>query len=939
MVESIKLTVASFASPVSIRVTLPDATSQVRAISVGVQGPPGTTNHSRLTNLDQDDHPQYLTEGRGDARYDPLGAAASVAATAAGDLADHVADADPHPQYLTSAEASAAYDPLGAAATAQTAAEATAASELLSHAGEANPHPVYLTQTEADALYDATGAAATAQTAAETTAQTALDAHTAALDPHPQYLTPTEGDAAYDASGAAADAIATHEGATDPHPQYLSQSEGDARYDAAGSASAAETAAADALAAHEAAANPHPVYLTQTEGDARYDLDGSADAAQAAAESTAATALAAHVAASDPHPGYTTAAELAAAIAGLSGGGSGSPGISVSADGVVVSTLSAGLDFDANHFALSVNSDGTVDVDVKTDLFDAAGAASAAVAAHEAASDPHPTYLKQAEGDALYDALGAAATAKTGAEATAAAALAAHVAASDPHPTYLTQTEGDARYDLAGAAAAIPLGIDIEQNASVVKYGARSLDFNASQFLITENSDGTIEVILLAATSSDGGTSTTIIFQTSATGFWQAADAAATGNVNVANPGTAIFDDVTLTAGQRLLLTAQTNTAENGVYDFNGSGAALTRCDDADTADEVVSGTLIFVTDGTLNGNKLFALRCTSPVTVGTTALTFESIVLPSNPEVVKELKANATLSVSDPNKWLQVNKTGECLITLPKNATAKIPVNSVTWGQLYGTGTVRFAAESGATVRSAQGLTLTKRYALFRIKKIGTNEFSVTFFGDLASSDFAAAGDGAAQVALHEAKSDPHPQYRPGIRITQDGVTVATLTEGLDFDSDYFALSVNSDGTVDVDVKQAASSGGGSATITQAIPFVIDGGGVAITTGSKGYIGPMPTAGTITKATLLADQSGSISIEVRKCTYANFDAGSTHPVTGDKISASAPMTLSSAVKSQDTTLTGWTTSFSAGDIIEFYVSSAATVQRVTAALEFTRAN
>lgn len=34
--------------------------------------------------------------------------------------------------------------------------------------------------------------------------------------------------------------------------------------------------------------------------------------------------------------------------------------------------------------------------------FDAAGAAGAAVASHEAANDPHPAYLKQAEGDALY---------------------------------------------------------------------------------------------------------------------------------------------------------------------------------------------------------------------------------------------------------------------------------------------------------------------------------------------------------------------------------------------------------------------------------------------------------------------------------------------------------------------------------------------------------
>lgn len=37
---------------------------------------------------------------------------------------------------------------------------------------------------------------------------------------------------------------------------------------------------------------------------------------------------------------------------------------------------------------------------------------------------------------------------------TAAAAIAAHLAASDPHPTYLTQTEGDARYEPLGVTVA-----------------------------------------------------------------------------------------------------------------------------------------------------------------------------------------------------------------------------------------------------------------------------------------------------------------------------------------------------------------------------------------------------------------------------------------------------------------------------------------------------
>lgn len=120
------------------------------------------------------------------------------------------------------------------------------------------------------------------------------------------------------------------------------------------------------------------------------------------------------------------------------------------------------------------------------------------------------------------------------------------------------------------------------------------------------------------------------------------------------------------------------------------------------------------------------------------------------------------------------------------------------------------------------------------------------------------------------------------------------------------------------------------------AITCVIDGGGSAITTGVKVDI-VVPYACTINNATTLVDQSGSIVIDIFKCTYAQFDAGATHPVSGDKITASAPPTVSSATKAQDTTLTGWTTSISAGDVLRFNVNSITTVTRATLVLKVTK--
>jgi len=114
-------------------------------------------------------------------------------------------------------------------------------------------------------------------------------------------------------------------------------------------------------------------------------------------------------------------------------------------------------------------------------------------------------------------------------------------------------------------------------------------------------------------------------------------------------------------------------------------------------------------------------------------------------------------------------------------------------------------------------------------------------------------------------------------------------------------------------------------------LTFIIDGGGSAITTGEKGHL-EIPFACTITQATLLADQSGSIVIDIWKDTYANFP-----PADGDSITASAPPTLSSAQKSQDSTLTGWTTAITAGDILAFNVDSITTCERVTLSLKVTK--
>lgn len=118
--------------------------------------------------------------------------------------------------------------------------------------------------------------------------------------------------------------------------------------------------------------------------------------------------------------------------------------------------------------------------------------------------------------------------------------------------------------------------------------------------------------------------------------------------------------------------------------------------------------------------------------------------------------------------------------------------------------------------------------------------------------------------------------------------------------------------------------------TIT--ITMIIDGGSAVITTGIKGDL-HIPFAGVITAVEMLADTSGSIVLDIWKNTYANFP-----PVIANSVTASAPPTITTATKAQDTTLTGWTTSIAAGDILRFNVNSITSIKRVTVSLTVLKA-
>ena len=87
----------------------------------------------------------------------------------------------------------------------------------------------------------------------------------------------------------------------------------------------------------------------------------------------------------------------------------------------------------------------------------------------------------------------------------------------------------------------------------------------------------------------------------------------------------------------------------------------------------------------------------------------------------------------------------------------------------------------------------------------------------------------------------------------------------------------------------------------------------------------PSYFAGTISAVELIATPSGSVTVDVKTVAHGSF----TGPASTSSITASDIPALASATTYSDTTLTGWTTSVSAGTDFCFYLTSPTTVAGV----------
>jgi hypothetical protein len=360
---------------------------------------------------------------------------------------------------------------------------------------------------------------------------------------------------------------------------------------------------------------------------------------------------------------------------------------------------------------------------------------------------------------------------------------------------------------------------------------------------------------------------------------------ATTASITIAtalNNGDAL-DGVTLATGDLVLVKDQATPAQNGVYVV---GASPARAPEFDTYNEH-PGSLLAVAEGTANSDTLWLCTSNDGGTLGSTAIAFSKMV------VAGELLAQNNLS--------DLQDANAARTALGLAIGSNVQGFDSDLSAVAGLSTTGLIARSGAGTATTRTITGTaNQIAVTNGDGVAGNP-TLSLPADVVIPTIVTAPNTGLHVLDTDASHDLI--LKPGSNLTAD--RTLTLTTG------------DADATLDVANIRTAS-----------ITFIIDDGGSVIATGIKGDL-EIPFGCTIQAVTLLADQTGSIVIDIWKDTYAAYP-----PTVADSITASAKPTLSSAAKSQDSTLTGWTTSISAGQILRFNVSSASALTRVTLSLK-----
>jgi len=203
--------------------------------------------------------------------------------------------------------------------------------------------------------------------------------------------------------------------------------------------------------------------------------------------------------------------------------------------------------------------------------------------------------------------------------------------------------------------------------------------------------------------------------------YKQATRVITTTNITLSGGAPSQVDSVNLSLDDRVLVTGQSNAAQNGIYfvDTVGSGSNGTwvRSNDTNTTGELLAGTIVMVTEGTVYHDTQWKLTTNDPIVIGVSELIFEqnsafafgnvyannTAVLATSVGDVLTLSAGNNISIigNNTSKTVSIGVTGISLNSI-SNGTSNVnvvsPDGNVTVG-IAGTSNIAVFSPDGATI------------------------------------------------------------------------------------------------------------------------------------------------------------------------------------------------------------------------------------------------
>ena len=150
--------------------------------------------------------------------------------------------------------------------------------------------------------------------------------------------------------------------------------------------------------------------------------------------------------------------------------------------------------------------------------------------------------------------------------------------------------------------------------------------------------------------------------------YKQATRVVTTTNVNLSGGAPSQVDGVTLSHNDRVLVTGQTTGSQNGIYYVttlgSGSNGTWSRSTDSNQTGELLAGTIVMVTEGSVYADTQWKLITDNPIVIDTTPLTFTqnysaNSISGGTSNVVVNSNANVTISSAGAANVLTVSNTG----------------------------------------------------------------------------------------------------------------------------------------------------------------------------------------------------------------------------------------------------------------------------------------